>query len=696
MVNNFKLIILLLLAFFIPITLSNDLSDHVPSLLKNNPEHSHLLRLVAAISEQGHFSKKKISNESSHLILKNYLNTLDSQKIYFTQSDINYFQRYRYKIDDALKNGNLEPIFDIFRIYRLRVQQRIEYSIKIINSTNSFLVDDEYDFSRDNVKWQKDVSILDTSWEKKSKNDLLSILLAGQEINTAKKTLNKRYQKFLNRINNYDSNDVIDIFLNSYVHFLDPHSNYLNPNRAEEYEIQTTLSYQGIGARLELSDDYVQIESIIPGSPAFKNGELKPLDKIIGVLDNESNDLIDVIGWELDEVVKLIRGPKNTDVTLQILPTGSNPDGNPYLLTLERDEVELEQQAASSYIETINNAQGTYSIGIIKVPSFYQDFAARRRGDKDYRSTTLDVKKIVENLVDIGIDALTIDLRGNSGGLLDEAASLTGLFINDGPLVQLKDTNEKIDVIEDPIPGSIYDGPMVVLIDRFSASASEIFAGAIQDYRRGIIIGQKTYGKGSVQSLYPLDRYSRFTSKKGFGQLTLTIAKYYRVTGAGTQNKGVIPDIVLPSFIDEKLIGEETKINSLPWDKIPSLEFNTNNSLKEPIHFIENNFKSRSENNLPFDYLKEDIKRSFEQRENSIVSLNIETRTASREQILKDNKGRRSSRLKALGFEEDSFDDFRNQTILNEIYNMVVDYINYLNPPVLNDEENLFVEVSNQ
>ena len=696
MVNNFKLIILLLLAFFIPITLSNDLSDHVPSLLKNNPEHSHLLRLVAAISEQGHFSKKKISNESSHLILKNYLNTLDSQKIYFTQSDINYFQRYRYKIDDALKNGNLEPIFDIFRIYRLRVQQRIEYSIKIINSTNSFLVDDEYDFSRDNVKWQKDVSILDTSWEKKSKNDLLSILLAGQEINTAKKTLNKRYQKFLNRINNYDSNDVIDIFLNSYVHFLDPHSNYLNPNRAEEYEIQTRLSYQGIGARLELSDDYVQIQSIIPGSPAFKNGELKPLDKIIGVLDNESNDLIDVIGWELDEVVKLIRGPKNTDVTLQILPTGSNPDGNPYLLTLERDEVELEQQAASSYIETINNAQGTYSIGIIKVPSFYQDFTARRRGGKDYRSTTLDVKKIVENLVDIGIDALTIDLRGNSGGLLDEAASLTGLFINDGPLVQLKSTNEKIDVIEDPIPGSIYDGPMVVLIDRFSASASEIFAGAIQDYRRGIIIGQKTYGKGSVQSLYPLDRYSRFTSKKGFGQLTLTIAKYYRVTGAGTQNKGVIPDIVLPSFIDEKLIGEETKINSLPWDKIPSLEFNTNNSLKEPIHFIENNFKSRSENNLPFDYLKEDIKRSFEQRENSIVSLNIETRTASREQILKENKGRRSSRLKALGFEEESFDDFRNQTILNEIYNMVVDYINYLNPPVLNDEENLLVEVTNQ
>ena len=695
MLNRYKTIILLSLVIFTPITLSDDSANHVPSLLKSNPEQSHLLKLVTAISEQGHFSKKKITNESSHLILKNYLNTLDSQKMYFTQSDINYFQRYRYKIDDALKNGNLEPVFDIFRIYRLRVQQRIEYSMNTINSTTSFIANEEYDFRRENTQWQKDDVILDTYWAKKSKNDLLSILLAGQEINTAKKTLNKRYLKFLNRINNYDSNDVIDIFLNSYVHFLDPHSNYLNPNRAEEYEIQTRLSYQGIGARLELSDEYVQIQGIIPGSPAFKNGELKPLDKIIGVLDNESNDMIDVIGWELDEVVKLIRGPKNTNVTLQILPTGSNPDSNPYLLTLERDEVELEQQAASSYIETINNAQGSYSIGVIKVPSFYQDFTARRRGDKDYRSTTLDVEKIVENLVEIGIDAITIDLRGNSGGLLDEAASLTGLFINEGPLVQLKDTNEKIDVINDPIPGSIYDGPMVVLIDRFSASASEIFAGAIQDYSRGIIIGQKTYGKGSVQSLYPLDRYSRFTSKKGFGQLTLTVAKYYRVTGAGTQNKGVIPDIVLPSFIDENLIGEETKINALPWDRIPSLKFNTNKSLKEPIYFIENNFKSRSNNNLPFDYLKEDIKRSFEQREDSIVSLNIETRTASREQILNDNKDRRSNRLKVLGFEEDSFDDFRNQTILNEIYHMVVDYINYLKPPASTDKDNLYVEISN-
>ena len=695
MLNRYKTIILLSLVIFTPITVSDDSANHVPSLLKSNPEQSHLLKLVTAISEQGHFSKKKITNESSHLILKNYLNTLDSQKMYFTQSDINYFQRYRYKIDDALKNGNLEPVFDIFRIYRLRVQQRIEYSMNTINSTTSFIANEEYDFRRENTQWQKDDAILDTYWAKKSKNDLLSILLAGQEINTAKKTLNKRYLKFLNRINNYDSNDVIDIFLNSYVHFLDPHSNYLNPNRAEEYEIQTTLSYQGIGARLELSDEYVQIQGIIPGSPAFKNGELKPLDKIIGVLDNKSNELIDVIGWELDEVVKLIRGPKNTNVTLQILPTGSNPDSNPYLLTLERDEVELEQQAASSYIETINNAEGSYSIGVIKVPSFYQDFSARRRGDKDYRSTTLDVEKIVENLVKIGIDAITIDLRGNSGGLLDEAASLTGLFINEGPLVQLKDTNEKIDVINDPIPGSIYDGPMVVLIDRFSASASEIFAGAIQDYSRGIIIGQKTYGKGSVQSLYPLDRYSRFTSKKGFGQLTLTVAKYYRVTGAGTQNKGVIPDIVLPSFIDENLIGEETKINALPWDRIPSLKFNTNKSLKEPIYFIENNFKSRSNNNLPFDYLKEDIKRSFEQREDSIVSLNIETRTASREQILNDNKDRRSNRLKVLGFEEDSFDDFRNQTILNEIYHMVVDYINYLKPPASTDKDNLYVEIPN-
>ena len=546
-----------------------------------------------------------------------------------------------------------------------------------------------------NTQWEKDNSILDLSWNKKTKNELLSIVLAGQTIEKAKKTLNKRYLKYLSRINDYDSDDVLDIFLNSYVHFLDPHSNYLNPNRAEEYEIQTTLSYQGIGASLELNEDYVQVQAIIPGSPASKNGELKPLDKIIGILDDENNNLIDVIGWELDEVVKLIRGPKNTNITLQILPTGSNPDGNPYLLTLERDEVELEQQAASSYIETIENTEGTYSIGVIKIPSFYQDFTARRRGDKDYRSTTLDVKKIVNNLIDIGIDALTIDLRGNSGGLLDEAASLTGLFINDGPLVQLKDTNENIDIINDPIPGTIYEGPLVVLIDRFSASASEIFAGAIQDYSRGIILGQKTYGKGSVQSLYPLDKYSRFTSKKGFGQLTLTVAKYYRVTGVGTQNKGVEPDILLPSFIDENLIGEETKENALPWDKIEPLIFSSNNPLRQSIQYIENSYNSRAKDNLPLDYLKEDIERSFTQRNNSIVSLNINTRNASREQILKDNKDRRAIRLDTLGYEEESFDDFRNQTILNEIYNMIIDYINYLNQNSLNDSQDLFVEASN-
>ena len=693
--NDFKLLLVLIVVLFSPITLANDSNNTVPSLLSNNPEHSHLLKLITAISEQGHFSKEKITNETSYLILKSYLNTLDSRKMYFVQSDINYFQRYRYKIDDALKNGNLEPIFDIFRIYRLRVQQRIEYSMQSIESTNDFLANEEYDFSKKNTQWEKDNSILDLSWNKKTKNELLSIVLAGQTIEKAKKTLNKRYLKYLSRINDYDSDDVLDIFLNSYVHFLDPHSNYLNPNRAEEYEIKTTLSYQGIGASLELNEDYVQVQAIIPGSPASKNGELKPLDKIIGILDDENNNLIDVIGWELDEVVKLIRGPKNTNITLQILPTGSNPDGNPYLLTLERDEVELEQQAASSYIETIENTEGTYSIGVIKIPSFYQDFTARRRGDKDYRSTTLDVKKIVNNLIDIGIDALTIDLRGNSGGLLDEAASLTGLFINDGPLVQLKDTNENIDIINDPIPGTIYEGPLVVLIDRFSASASEIFAGAIQDYSRGIILGQKTYGKGSVQSLYPLDKYSRFTSKKGFGQLTLTVAKYYRVTGVGTQNKGVEPDILLPSFIDENLIGEETKENALPWDKIEPLIFSSNNPLRQSIQYIENSYNSRAKDNLPLDYLKEDIERSFTQRNNSIVSLNINTRNASREQILKDNKDRRAIRLDTLGYEEESFDDFRNQTILNEIYNMIIDYINYLNQKSLNDSQDLFVEASN-
>ena len=456
---------------------------------------------------------------------------------------------------------------------------------------------------------------------------------------------------------------------------LDPHSNYLTPSQAEEYEIQTSLSYEGIGARLQNNDDFIEIVNLIPGGPAENNGLLKPLDKIIGVYD-EKNLLIDVIGWDVNEVVKLIRGPKGSTVKLKILPTSSDADSNHYDLSLIRDDVTLEEQAASSYIKTLDIDNKQFHIGVITVPSFYQDFAARRRGDNNYKSTASDVKKIVEELEEIGIDAIVMDLRGNSGGLLDEATALTGLFIDNGPIVQLKDMDNNVEILDDPYPGMVYNGPMVIMIDRYSASASEIFAGAMQDYQRGIVIGQKTFGKGTVQNLYPLDRYSRYQSKKGFGQLTLTIAKYYRVTGSGTQNIGVIPDIELPSFINAEVIGEETKSNTLPWDQIVKLDFKTQHELSSVLSIVEDSFLSRKENNLALKFLIEDIDDFNDDQQVRIVSLNIDQRKNDRNSRNLQNKERREKRLKELGYTDDqSFDDFRSNTILNEIYLMVADLI---------------------
>ena len=673
MIKKFKL--LLISIFLISSQVGSQNSDRIPALLTEKPVDNYLLKLVTAISERAHISQKNVNNESSIKILNSFIKSLDSFKMYFIEDDITYFQRYRYKIDDTLKSGDLDPIFDMFSIYRLRVQQRLSYSINLVNSINSFDGEETYEFRTKKKTWSKTNKTLDNQWRKKTKNDLLSLVLAGQELESAKVTLKKRYQRFLDRVNDYEEEDVINIFLNSYMDNLDPHSNYLTPSQAEEYEIQTSLSYQGIGARLQNNDDFIEIVNLIPGGPAEKNGLLKPLDMIIGIYDNK-NLLIDVIGWDVNEVVKLIRGPKGSTVKLKILPTSSDADSNPYDLSLIRDDVTLEEQAASSYIKTLDIDNKQFHIGVITVPSFYQDFAARRRGDKDYKSTASDVKQIVEELEEVGIDAIVMDLRGNSGGLLDEATALTGLFIDNGPIVQLKDMDNNIEILDDPYPGMVYNGPMVIMIDRYSASASEIFAGAIQDYQRGIVIGQKTFGKGTVQNLYPLDRYSRYQSKKGFGQLTLTIAKYYRVTGSGTQNKGVIPDIELPSFINEEVIGEETKSNTLPWDQIVKLDFKTQHELSSALSVVEDSFLSRKENNLALKFLIEDIDDFNDDQQVSTVSLNIDQRKNDRNSRNQQNKERREKRLKELGYTDDqSFDDFRSNTILNEIYLMVADLI---------------------
>ena len=671
-----------------PIQLLQSTDESIPEVLISKTEDSQFLQLVTALTEQAHYSKKNVTNELAPFILVNFLEELDPSKMYFTKSDFHYFQRYRYQIDDALKQGKLEPIFDIFRIYRLRVQQRLEFCLNLLLKGNDFKTNDYYDFDRNLKDWSNNEIKLKSIWQGKVHNDLLMIILAGQTQKEAEQILKKRYSRFIKRVNSYQQDDVINIFLNTFVQTLDPHSIYFDPLQAEEYEIQMSLSYQGIGARLNMENELVNVVDVIPGSPASKDGRLKSGDKITGILDQKNKSLIDVIGWNLNEVVKLIRGPKGSEVTLQIMPLDSNLE-SPYLLTLKRDEVQLEDQAASSVIEELQMNDRTYSIGIITIPSFYQDFRAKKRNEETFRSTSEDVKEIVDNLMEIGIDALLIDLRGNGGGLLTEATALTGLFIDDGPVVQLKDSRNKIEIIDDPISGSIYKGPLAVMVDRFSASASEIFAGAIQDYSRGIVIGQQTFGKGTVQSIYPLDRFSRFKSKNGFGQLTLTIGKFYRISGSGTQNRGVVPDIELPSFINKDRFGEETKKNTLPWDRITSLKYDHDLSLDKSIALLQDKYSQRSKNNLPLKFLKENIDSIKIQNQNTRLSLNLDIRINEREQIKIANQERRTKRLEQLGYaDNEDFDDFVSKTLLNEVLKMMVDLIDYNDPKPADSEPN--------
>jgi carboxyl-terminal processing protease len=436
--------------------------------------------------------------------------------------------------------------------------------------------------------------------------------------------------------------------MNAMAHTMDPHSSYLSPRNSEEYRIQMSLSYDGIGASLQLEDDYVTVINVIPGGPAQLDGQLKPEDRITAVGQGETGELVDVIGWRLDDVVQLIRGPGGTVVRLQILAGGAAPGTPEKVLPLVRDKVKLEEQAAKGSLIEVPRDERSYRIGVIRVPSFYQDYAARSRGDEDYTSTTRDVARLIAELQEDGIDGLVMDLRQNGGGHLSEATELSGLFLERGPIVQLRETRGNTQVLDDPSPGAVYDGPLAVLVDRYSASASEIFAAAIQDYERGVVIGQKTFGKGSVQNLFNLDRYMR---APGYGQLTLTIGKYYRVTGGSTQHRGVEPDIVLPSLVDLETVGESTRDTALPWDQIEATRFRAEAPLDEEIQVLEVRRSERTVNDPDFNYLLNDIAALGAIRDRDTVSLNLAAREVERESLQQEQLTRENERRAALGLE---------------------------------------------
>jgi carboxyl-terminal processing protease len=620
-----------------------------PAVLETTSRERQVARMVTRRVQRAHYSRLTVDDALSDATLRTYLESLDGNRHYFLQSDIAYFARYKNSLDDSLRSGDMEPVFDIFRLYRLRAQQNIGYAIGLLDTEPDFAVDEDYVFDREKLPWAESPAELQDLWRRRVKNDALSLLLADKSWEDAANVLRKRYQRVLDRTNELDSDDVFETFMNSFARTLDPHSNYLSPRQSEEYRIQMSLSYQGIGASLQLDEDFVQVMNVIPGGPAAIDGRLKATDRITAVGQGKKGKMVDVVGWPLDEVVQLIRGPSGSKVKLQILAGDALPGSQETILELTRDKIKLEEQAAKQQVMPITRNGETVNIGVISVPSFYQDFEARSRGEKDYVSTTRDVRRLLGELRKEKIEGLVLDLRGNGGGHLTEATSLTGLFIDRGPVVQLRHTNGNIEVLDDPEPEVAYSGPLVVLVDRFSASASEIFAAAIQDYRRGLVIGQQTFGKGTVQNLYNLDDELPSRSTPGLGQLTLTIGKFYRVNGGSTQHKGVIPDITLPSAIDSSKIGESSRDRALPWDQIAAARFDASQPLDTAITALTR-FESTTLASSPdMQYLAADIAAAGELRDRERVSLNLETRKREREQLLKAQLERENAWRSARG-----------------------------------------------
>ncbi len=603
-------------------------------------------RKVGRILEEAHYSRASIDDKMSDTVYQRYLEFLDGQRSYFLASDIKEFDAYRLKFGEMIRTGNIEPAYLIFARFQQRNRERIQHAIALLQTEPDWTLDESFEFDRSKVAWPADQATMDELWRKRVKNDALSLMLTGKSWTDAAEVLRKRYERVLKRVDQVTSEDVFENLMNAYARAFDPHSSYFSPRSSEEYRIQMSLNYDGIGASLQLVDDYVTIMNVLEGGPAAVAGTLKVNDRITGVGQGHEGSFTDVIGWRLDDVVQLIRGKAGTSVRLQVLPAGAAPGTPEKVLEFTRGKVTLEAQAAHKEVKTVARNGRNLKIGVITVPGFYQDIDAQNAGDENYRSTTRDVLKLVNELKSESIDGLVLDLRNDGGGYLPEATALTGLFIDHGPVVQLRDTSGRLEVLDDPETKAAYDGPLAVLVDRLSASASEIFAGAIQDYHRGVILGQTTFGKGTVQNLVKLDRWSNEPIN---GQLTVTIGKFYRVTGESTQHRGVEPDVPLVSLLDTKEIGESALESALPWDRIAGVPFKTSggSSAAPPVATLATEEDLRAQRDPDYKWLVSDIAAIDQVRDQHSVSLNLKVRRDERTRLEKERLDRENSRRAA-------------------------------------------------
>ena len=608
-----------------------------------DPQRDTAVEMLEKLQER-HYAKLPYGDDLSSQHLDNYIDSLDSGKMFFTVVDLESFEQYRSIMDDQLRDGKLDAGFAIFNRYHERLKSRLNSlsdTLPETVATMDFTIDESLVLDMENRQWAEDQAELDDRWRKQLKNQVLSLKLADKDEDEIVPTLQKRYQRQLKSATQYNSQDVFQIYANALTELYDPHTNYLSPRSTENFNINMSLSLEGIGAVLQMEDEYTKVSSLVAKGPADKEGELQPSDRIVAVGQGVGGTLEDIIGWRLDEVVQLIRGPKDTTVRLEVIPAKSKSTDERKVITIVRNKVKLEEQSAQKKVLEISDGDEVIKIGVIDIPAFYIDFDAMRRGEKDYKSTTRDVKILLQQLEAEGVAGIIIDLRNNGGGSLQEANELTGLFIEYGPTVQIRHSSRRVWRDGKRLKSPYYEGPLVVLVNRLSASASEIFAGAMQDYERAIIVGDSSFGKGTVQTLVPLTE----------GQLKITESKFYRISGESTQHRGVVPDVEFPSIYDTTEIGESALDHALRWDQISPVRHINYDDLSSVLPHIQTQFRQRSAHNPDFIFLQDQIELAQETREITALPLNENSRIALRDAQKQKALDIENKRRKAKGEE---------------------------------------------
>jgi len=613
-------------------------------LFKPSVEQRKRSNLATRFLANWHYKDTRLDDELSVKIFDRYLELLDPNFSFFLADDIETFGPYRLHMDDALQHADPTPAYEMFNVYVGRVHERVKFAREQLKTPMDFTIDENYEWDRSDTKWAKTEAELDEFWRHRVKNDYLRLRLADKEDEAILETLDDRYANLDRRISELNSDDIFQFFMNSYAQSIEPHTAYMSPRSSENFEISMRLSLEGIGALLGRENEYTSIASVVPGGPADKEGSLKAGDRVTAVGQGQEGKLQDVIGWRVDDVVDLIRGPKHTIVRLEVLHEETGIDGPSEIIEIVRDEVKLEEQAAKSeIIEVPGEGEEMIKIGVIDLPVFYLDFNGRARNLPDYRSSTRDVRKLIDEMKAEGIQGLVVDLRSNGGGSLLEATTLTGLFIDEGPVVQVRNSSGRISTEQDTDPGMAWEGPLAVLVNRYSASASEIFAAAIQDYGRGLIIGETTFGKGTVQNLVDLDDYAKPSDSGKMGQLKITMAQFFRVNGGSTQNKGVEPDIEFPSAGDPEDYGERSLDNALPWTSISSASFEPEGDLGRMVAVADYRYQDRISDDQEFGWLLSDVEEFNLSKDKKEISL-LET---ARRKEMEEDKAKREARKAA-------------------------------------------------